>query len=378
MLFPTQIVGSYHKPKWLCNHDLVYTPEGTWWKVSKEDFPFAADDATRLAIEDQNRAGLTFITDGEQRRQTFSGYFYALGGIDSENRGAMTFAANDIGGAITMKPRLQVSTDIPLPPPTIPKVVSAVTWEKPILADDLAFLKKYARGKTKMTVIGACSLALRVVDEHYGSLDKLSFGIADALNKELHFLEKAGVDLIQIDEPEVHFRYSQLESFAQEAINRTIRGLKMTTAVHVCFGYSKNIAEKRTNPIYENALELLASTDIDEISLEYEQPNYSPELLTHLGDKAVILGLLNLDTEAEIESVEHIVSRAKEALQVVPKEKLRLASDCGMWFLPREKAFGKIANLEKAAQILRQSLEFTLQRAPASEARRADKLKFGL
>jgi 5-methyltetrahydropteroyltriglutamate--homocysteine methyltransferase len=356
MLFPTQIVGSYHKPKWLCNHDLVYTPEGTWWKVSAEDFPSATDDATRLAIEDQNLAGLTFITDGEQRRQTFSGYFYCLGGIDSINRGAMTFAANDIGTAITMKQRPAISTDSPPPIPTIPKVISEVTWDKQILASDLAFLQKYSKGKTKMTVIGACSLALRVVDEHYGSLDKLSFGIADALNKELHALEQAGVDLIQIDEPEIHFRYSQLKDFAQEAINRTVYGLKTTTAVHVCFGYSKNIAEKRTNPVYENALELLASSDIDEISLEYEQPNYTPELLTHIKNKAVILGLLNLDTEAEIETVEHIVSRAKEALQVVPKEKLRLASDCGMWFLPRDRAFGKIANLEKAAQILRNEL----------------------
>lgn len=353
-LFPTQIVGSYHKPKWLCNHDLVYTPEGTWWKVSPEDFPFATDDATRLAIEDQNLAGLTYITDGEQRRQTFSGYFYCLGGIDSVHRGAMTFAANDIGNAITMKARPAINPDSPPPPPTIPKVVSPVTWDKPILANDLAFLQKYANGKAKMTVIGACSLALRVVDEHYGSLDKLSFGIADALNKELHALEEMGVDLIQIDEPEVHFRYSQLKDFAEEAINRTIHGLKTKTAVHVCFGYSKNIAEKRTNPIYEDALELLASTNINAISLEYEQPSYTPDLLVHLGDKEVILGLLNLDTEAEVETVEHIVKRAKEATKVINRKKLSLASDCGMWFLPREKAFGKIANLEKAAQVLRE------------------------
>jgi 5-methyltetrahydropteroyltriglutamate--homocysteine methyltransferase len=353
MLFPTQIVGSYHKPKWLCEYDLVYTPEGTWWKVMPEDLGFAQDDATRLAIEDQNLAGLTYVTDGEQRRQTFSGYFYCLGGIDSVNRGAAVFGANDIGNAITMKARPQIKTDSP-PPPTIPKVVSAISWDKPILAKDFAFLKKYAKGRTKMTVIGACSLALRVVDEHYGSLDKLTFGIADALNKELHALEQAGVDLIQIDEPEVHFRYSQLKDFAQEAINRTIHGLKTRTAVHVCFGYSKNIAEKRTNPVYESALELLAASDINEISLEYEQPGYTPELLTHLGDKAVILGLLNLDTEAGVETVEYIVSRAKEALQVVPKERLRLASDCGMWFLPREGAFCKITNLEKAAQVLRE------------------------
>jgi 5-methyltetrahydropteroyltriglutamate--homocysteine methyltransferase len=354
MLFSTQIVGSYHKPKWLCNHDLVYTPEGTWWKVAPEDLPFAQDDATRLAIEDQNLAGLTYITDGEVRRQTFSGYFYVLGGIDSINRGAMSFAANDIGNAITMKARPAINPDSPPPPPTIPKVVSAVTWDKPILANDLAFLQKYTKGKTKMTVIGACSLALRVVDEHYGSLDKLTFGIADALNKELHLLESAGVDLIQIDEPEVHFRYSQLKDFAQEAIDRTIHGLKTKTAVHVCFGYSKNIAEKRTNPVYEDALELLASTNINAISLEYEQPGYTPDLLVHLGDKEVILGLLNLDTEAEIETVEHIVKRAKEATKVINKRKLSLASDCGMWFLPRERAFGKIANLEKAAQVLRE------------------------
>ena len=252
-----------------------------------------------------------------------------------------------------MKQRPAISSDSPPPAPTIPRVVSAVTWDKPILAQDLAFLQRYAKGKTKMTVIGACSLALRVVDEHYGSLDKLTFGMADALNKELHALEAAGVDLIQIDEPEVHFRYSQLKDFAEEAINRTIHGLKTKTSVHVCFGYSKNIAEKRTNPVYENALELLASTNIDEISLEYEQPNYSPDLLVHLGDKGVVLGLLNLDTEAEVETVEHIVKRAKDALKVVAKNKLSLASDCGMWFLPRERAFGKIANLEKAAQILR-------------------------
>jgi 5-methyltetrahydropteroyltriglutamate--homocysteine methyltransferase len=353
-LFPTQIVGSYHKPKWLCNYDLVYAPEGTWWKVAPEDWPAAADDATRLAIEDQNRAGLTYITDGEQRRQTFSGYFYCLGGIDSVNRGAMTFGANDIGQAITMKARPQTApSDAPPPPPTLPKVISPITWDKSILADDLTFLKKYAKGKIKMTVIGACSLALRVVDEHYGSLRKLSFGLADALNQELHALEQAGVDLIQIDEPEVHFRYSQLKDFAHEAINRAIHGLKAKTAVHVCFGYSKNIAEKRANPVYANSLELLAATNINDISLEYEQPGYTPEILTHLGDKGVILGLLNLDTEAGVESVEHIVKRAWEALQTVPKERLKLASDCGMWFLPRERALGKIVNLEKAAQILR-------------------------
>jgi 5-methyltetrahydropteroyltriglutamate--homocysteine methyltransferase len=127
--------------------------------------------------------------------------------------------------------------------PTQPRVVGPVTWEKPLLADDLAFLQRHAKGRTKMTVIGPCSLSLRVADEHYGSPDKLAFGLADALNRELRALAQAGVDLIQIDEPEVHFRYSQLKDFAHEAINRALHGVAARTAVHVCYGYSKNIAE---------------------------------------------------------------------------------------------------------------------------------------
>jgi 5-methyltetrahydropteroyltriglutamate--homocysteine methyltransferase len=361
-LFPTQIVGSWCKPKWLCDHELVYAAEGSWWRVPEANRAEALDDATRLAIEDQNRAGLTYATDGEQRRQTFSGYFYRLGGIDNEKRAPIQFGANDIGDAITMKARPQPAPDAPAPAmPTIPRVAGPVTWEKPLLADDAAFLRRYARNRVKMTVIGPCSLSLRVADEHYGAPDKLAFGLADALNQELRALEAAGVDLIQIDEPEVHFRYSQLKDFAHEAINRVLHGINTPTAVHVCYGYSKNIAEKRANPVYAQSLELLAATNVNEISLEYEQPGHTPDLLTHCGDKAVILGLLNLDTEAPIETAAHIAARAREALQVVPPERLRLASDCGMWFLPRERALGKITALEQAAQTLRREFGASYQ-----------------
>ena len=175
-LFPTQIVGSWCKPHWLADHELVYTPEGTWWRVPTERRAEACDDATRLAIYDQDSAGLTFVTDGEQRRQTFSGYFYRLGGIDETNRAAMKFGAHDMGDAIKMKARPQAPADsAPSPLPTQPRVVSAIKWERPLLADDFAFLKRHTRGRTKMTVIGPCSLALRLSDEHYGALDKLAF-----------------------------------------------------------------------------------------------------------------------------------------------------------------------------------------------------------
>ena len=363
-LFPTQIVGSWSKPKWLANHEMFFAPENTWWRVPEEQRAEALDDATLLAIYDQERAGLTYVTDGEQRRQTFSGYFNVLGGIDNVNRAEYTVTMGDIGNALKMKnkPQLGVASDKPSTDKiaaaavfkaTVPQVTGPVTWNGPILGRDLEFLKKNTTRLTKMTIIGPCSLSLRLADAHYGSQAAMAFGIADALNQELRYLESAGVDMIQIDEPEAHFRYSQCKDYAVEAINRAIRGLKVPTAVHVCYGYSKNIAAKQVNPVYEKSLELLAASDIDEISLEYEQPGHSPEILTRVGGKAVILGLLNLDTEAPVEAVDHIVRRARDAMQVVPAERLRLASDCGMWFLPRERSLGKAIALEQAARVLR-------------------------
>lgn len=359
--FATQLVGSYTKPRWLCNHDLFFMPEDTWWRIPPEQRPEALDDATLLAIHDQDAAGLTYVTDGEQRRQTFSGYFNVLGGIDSVNRAEYAVRMGDIGDALVMKarPTLGASNDTATTAApkefkaTVPQVTGPITWNGPILGRDFAFLKAHARGRTKATVIGPCSLALRLADAWYGSPAKLAFAIADALNRELLALEAAGADLVQIDEPEAHFRYSQVRDYAVEAINRTVRGVSIPTAVHVCYGYSKNIAKKRVNPVYEQALDLLAATDIDEISLEYEQPGHGPELLGRLRDKGVILGLLNLDTEAPVESVDHIVGRARAALEVVAPERLRLAPDCGMWFLPRERALGKITALEQAARVLR-------------------------
>jgi 5-methyltetrahydropteroyltriglutamate--homocysteine methyltransferase len=334
---------------------MFFAPENTWWTVPETQRLEAQDDATLLAIRDQERAGLTYITDGEQRRQTFSGYFNVLGGIDSINRTPYKVQMGDIGDALTMKnrPKLASDSDPKMPVFTIPTVNAPITWERAILGRDFDFLRRNTHGLTKATIIGPCSLAVRLADAHYGSYAKLACAIGDALNKELHALQAAGADLLQIDEPEVHFRYSQVKDYAVEAIDRAVHGLKAPTAVHICYGYSKNIAAKRTNPVYEKALQLLAATRVDDISLEYEQPGHIPELLVHTGKKGVILGLLNLDTEAPVESVEHILGRAKAALQVVAPERLRLAPDCGMWFLPRERALGKIQSLERAAQMLR-------------------------
>jgi 5-methyltetrahydropteroyltriglutamate--homocysteine methyltransferase len=151
----------------------------------------------------------------------------------------------------------------------------------------------------------------------------------------------------------VHFRYSQVADFAVEAIDRALAGVSVPTVVHMCYGYSKNIAEKRATPVYGDAIELLASTRVGALSLEWEQPQHEPELLTRAGDKDVVLGVLNLDTEAPVESVDHIVARASAAAAVIGVDHVHLGPDCGMWFLPRPTAMAKITAMEHAAQRLR-------------------------
>jgi 5-methyltetrahydropteroyltriglutamate--homocysteine methyltransferase len=355
--FATQLVGSWCKPQWLADHDLVYGPEGSWWRIPEEQRPEALDDAVRLAAYDQERAGLSLLTDGEERRQTFSGHFYAFGGIDSEHQGAVTNFGNDIGEFLTMKKRAITSDDegkAKIPPKfEQPRVVGPLSWKGPLLADDLTFLRSATDRPTKVTLIGPSSLALRLVDEHYGDLGALAFGIADVLNQEIKALEALGVDVVQLDEPEVHFRYSAVEAFAAEAIDRAFAGVKTRKGLHVCYGYARNIAEKRETPVYNRALDLLASTTADSISLEYEQPGHGPDLLEHTGDKTVVLGVLNLATDAPVETVDHIVSRAEDALEVVGPNRLQLAPDCGMWFLPRAVGLAKITAMEQAAAQLR-------------------------
>ena len=353
----TQLVGSWCKPQWLADHDLVYGPEGSWWRIPPEQRDEAFDDAVRLAVYDQERAGLSLVTDGEQRRQTFSGHFYAFGGIDSVHQGAVTNFGNDIGEYLTMKKRAVTSDDEGKPkvPPKFeqPRVVAPLTWKGPLLADALAFTRSVTDRPVKVTLIGPASLALRLVDEHYGDLGDLARGIADVLNQEIRSLVAAGAAVIQLDEPEVHFRHSAVEPFAAEVIDRALHGVEARTTVHMCYGYARNIAEKRETPVYDRALELLASTVTDAISLEYEQPGHGPGLLERAGAKDVVLGVLNLATDAPVETVEHIAGRARDAAAVVGPERLSLAPDCGMWFLPRATALAKITAMEQAARVLR-------------------------
>ena len=362
-LFPTQLVGSYVKPAWLADHDKVYAKEGTWWKIPEQDRAMAIDDAARLAIYDQNAAGLSFATDGEVRRQTFSGHFYSLGGLDQEEPAEFTNFHNDITEYLEMKRKAtDVGADLekddaPKASPKVlfPAVRDKISWPGPMVVDDIAFLKRYAQHKSKITVIGPVTLSYRVVDTGiYANHAELCFAIADALNQELKALAAAGVDLIQIDEPEVHFRFSQCREFAVEAINRMVDGVDCMTSVHVCYGYSKNIALKEPSPIYPQAVSLIADSRIDALHTEYAQPGHTPDFLESVKDKPVAIGVLNLDPDGEVESPDGIVGLVEGALQVVPADRISLAPDCGMWFLPREFALAKLRAMTAAAELLRQ------------------------
>lgn len=354
----TELVGSYAKPPWLVDLSKpTAIDQSEWWRVPPERLPAAQDDAVLLAIADQERAGLDYVTDGEQRRQSFSGYFMRLGGIDTENwsdrYGEGKTRTSDVADYISIRDVSRLKSGMMRLGPT---VTGPITWQGPLSVADLEFLRRHTSRRSKVTVIGPATLAVRISDHHYGDMGRLMLALADALNHELRALAAAGADLIQIDDPELHFNQSRVSEWATEALSRMVAGVEARTAVHICYGYAQNIASKRVNPAYAEAMQMIAASDVDEMSIEYEQPGHEPDVLEHAGDKAVILGLLNLAPDAPVERTEHIIERARAALEVVPADRLRLAPDCGMWFLPRETAQRKIAALGAASRALRTEL----------------------
>ena len=341
-----QLVGSYTKPDWLIAHKRVTSPAADFWRPHPDVLASAQDDATRLAVADQERAGLDLITDGELRRQRFDTYFFHLGGIDHKRLGRWSMERRD-HSFVELDPAVEAR----LAEARVPRVVGEVSWPGPIALEDLRFLKAQTERPVKMTVIGPLTAAARLANEAYPSEEALGMALAAVINEELRALDAEGVDVVQIDEPDFHFRHDAAVAWGAAAIDRAFEGIEATKAVHVCYGYA-TIGRKHLDEDYGRVLEAIAASSADAISLEYEQPGHDARLLTACGDKAVILGLLDLSSHAA-ETVERIADRAREALEVVPEERLSLAPDCGMWFLPREIAYGKIAALGSASRRLR-------------------------
>jgi 5-methyltetrahydropteroyltriglutamate--homocysteine methyltransferase len=336
MLFPTSLVGSYPQPDWLIDRARLrdrFPPRvraKELWRVAPEFLAQAQDDATELAIRAQERAGLDIITDGEIRRESYSNRFAtALDGVDIDNPGT----ALDRSGH----------------PNPVPRVTGPIRRRHPVEVNDVRFLKGNTSRTIKITVPGPFTMAQQAQDDHYGSRENLAYGYAEAVNEEVADLFAAGADIVQLDEPYLQARPDEARRYGVAAINRALAGAAGTTAVHLCFGYAAIIHDR---PSGYSFLPELAECACDQVSIETGQSGLDCSVLSSLDGKTVILGVLNLGDDS-VENPALIVERVRRALPYVPPERLVLAPDCGMKYLPRESAFGKLVSLRMAAALLR-------------------------
>ena len=336
-LLPTTVVGSYPQPGWLIDRaqlgskvPRVRMPE--IWRVDKTFLEEAQDDATLLAIRDMERAGIDIISDGEMRRESYSNRFAtALEGIDIENPGT---TINRSG--------------VPIP---VPRVAGPIRRRVPIEVGDVEFLKKNTARKTKITLPGPFTMAQQAQDDYYKDEEALALAFAAAVNEELRDLKAAGADVVQIDEPWLQARPERAARYGVKAINRALQGIPGTTVVHLCFGYAAAVKDKPTGYSF---LPQLDATTASQISIEAAQPRLDLGVLRDLR-KTLMVGVIDLGTQ-RIESGNEVASRIRAALKHVPAERLVLAPDCGMKYLTREAAFGKLKALAEGAALVRKEL----------------------
>jgi 5-methyltetrahydropteroyltriglutamate--homocysteine methyltransferase len=335
-LFPTTLVGSYPQPEWLIDRARLagrFPPRvraRELWRPAPEHLAEAQDDATLLAVRAQERAGLDIVTDGEVRRESYSNHFAtALEGVDVDTPGQ----ALDRSGH----------------PNPVPRVVGPIARPRPVQADDVRFLRAATDRTVKVTVPGPFTMSQQAQDEHYGSGERLALAYAEVVNAEVKDLFAAGADVVQIDEPYLQARPDAARAYGVRALNRALEGVEGTTVVHLCFGYAAIIHER---PSGYSFLPELAEASVQQVSIETAQSALDTSVLTALSDKTVLLGVLDLSDPA-VESVQTVVDRVRRALPHVDAERVVLAPDCGMKYLPRASADGKMRAMADAAQVLR-------------------------
>jgi 5-methyltetrahydropteroyltriglutamate--homocysteine methyltransferase len=338
-LLPTSLVGSYAQPDWLIDRAKLasrFPPRVRaleLWRVAPEWLEEAQDDATVLAIRDQERAGLDIITDGEARRESYSNRFAtALEGVDIENPGT----ALDRSGH----------------PNPVPRVVGKVRRKHPVQLRDLAFLRANTDRPVKMTVPGPFTMSQQAQNDAYETEEALALDYAAAVNEEIKDLFAAGADVVQIDEPYMQARPEKARQYGVAALTRALDGVTDTTAVHICFGYAAIIHER---PSGYSFLPELAAVPTQQVSIETAQSNLDTSVLTSLPGKTIILGVLDLSTH-EVESAETVAARIERALPHVPAERIIAAPDCGLKYLPRDVAFGKMSAMVAGAALARERL----------------------
>ena len=335
-LFPTSLVGSYPQPDWLIDRAKLaerFPPRVRaleLWRVDPEHLAEAQDDATVLAITAQEEAGLDIITDGEMRRESYSNHFAtALDGVDIDNPGT----ALDRSGN----------------PNPVPRVVGPIARPRPVGVEDVTFLRAHTDRTIKMTVPGPFTMSQQAQNDHYPDLESMAMGYADACNAEMVDLFAAGADIVQLDEPYMQARPEAAREYGLAALNRALEGVDGTTAVHICFGYAAIIHDR---PSGYSFLPELAGCTCDQISIETAQSGLDVGVLADLAGKTIILGVIDL-SDATVESADVVAERVERALPFVDAEKIVVATDCGMKYLPRASAEGKMRAMSGAAAKLR-------------------------
>lgn len=333
MTFQTTIAGSLPKPGWLA------TPDQLWagWLHDGERLAEAKRDAVRLAVADQERAGLEIVSDGEQTRRHFvTTFIEALDGVDADNR-----------ATVRIRQRYDAS---------VPRVVGEVSRKEGVFVDDARFLRSITDRQIKTQLPGPMTMADTLKDEHYGDREELAMVFAAALNEEARDLEAAGVDVIQFDEPAFNVFLDDVPGWGIEALERAIAGLEATTAVHICYGYGvkANIDWKATlGPEwrqYEATFPVLAGSSIDQVSLEIAGSHVPLEVLDLLGDKSVQAGVIDVATD-RVESPEEVAATITAVAEHLPADRIFPSTNCGMVPLSRQVSVAKMAALAKGAEL---------------------------
>jgi 5-methyltetrahydropteroyltriglutamate--homocysteine methyltransferase len=330
---PTSLVGSYPQPGWLIDRERLgkrlppRVRAQELWRIDPQWLSEAQDDAVRLVIADQERAGLDIITDGEIRRESYSNAFAnALDGIDQENPGTITTRA---GGTAT-----------------VPRIVGPIARRRPVHVADAEFLRAHTQRLVKVTVPGPFSMSQQACNEHYEHEEELAFAYADAVHDEIVDLFAAGADIVQLDEPWMESRSENAKRFGVQTLDRALHGVSGTTAVHICFGYPAFVPD---HPQEYSFLAELGQSSVDQISIETAQSGVELDVLDELAGKTIILGVIALNSDA-VESPETVADRIRHGLVYRSPSELIAAPDCGMKYLSREAAFGKLQALVAGAR----------------------------
>ncbi|MGE0743916.1 MAG: 5-methyltetrahydropteroyltriglutamate--homocysteine methyltransferase [Rhodospirillales bacterium] len=339
-LLPTTVVGSYVQPDWLVDRDNLKgrlpprVRAKEMWRIPAPWLEEAQDDATLLAIRDMERAGVDIISDGEVRRESYSNHFAtALDGIDIDRPGT---AIDRTGHANP-----------------VPRIAGPIRRTRPVERRDVEFLRANTDRRIKITIPGPFTMTQQAQNDHYADDAAAAMDYAAAVNAEIRDLFAAGADVVQLDEPYMQARPDKAKTYAIKAINRALEGVGGTTAVHLCFGYA-HIVHNRPSTGY-SFLPELEDCAVQQVSIEAAQPDLDVAVLKSLPTKTVILGVIN-NGDPAVETPETVAARIRKALKAVPAERLVIAPDCGMKYLPRATAFGKLRAMVDGTRIVRREL----------------------